>query len=218
MQRTVTDGPIVRRALGMGWERLGEVVRRHYDVTPGTEQTVVMNGIMSVRHSRAAYPFLLVGRLIGALIARRGENVPVCVRNWCRPGSAAMHWHRTFRFPGLAPDVFASRMEYLERDELVEYVGFGLGVRMRLTEEEGALVFTSRGYLWDIGPFRLPLPDWLFLGRARIREAPVGDERFRVDFSMRHPLLGETFGYSGEFSLERVEGEPAAPNAPFGAS
>lgn len=202
MKRIQAAGPIMRRALGPGWERLGEVVRRHYDVTPGTDAAVVMNGIMSVRHSRAAYPFLLVGRLIGALIARRGENIPVCVRNWCRPGSPAMHWHRTFRFPGLEPVVFASRMEYLESNEIIEYVGFGLGVRMRLTEEEGALVYTSRGYLWNPGPFRLPLPDWLFLGKAQIREAPVDSQRFQVEFSMRHPLLGETFGYSGEFSVE----------------
>lgn len=202
MEGKTAKGPIMRRALGDGWERLGEVVRRHYEVTPGTDDAVTMNGIMDVYHSRLAYPFLLIGRMLGALVARRGKDVPVCVRNWCRSGSPAMHWHRTFRFPGNTPLIFASRMEYLEGDEIVEYVGFGLGVRMRLTEEAGALVFTSRGYQWDLGPLRLRLPDWVFLGRAQIRETPIDSEHFRVTFTMRHPLLGETFGYNGQFSLD----------------
>ncbi len=198
---TPVPRPIMQCALGPDWERLGDVVRRHYDVTPGTEDAVVMQGTMTVHHSTLAYPVLLVGRAIGALIAKRGNGVAVRVRNWCRPDSPAMHWHRTFRFPGSAPTVFASRMEYLENDEIVEYVRFNLGVRMRLSEEKGALVFTSRGYQWDLGAFCLRLPDWLFLGKAEIREIPIDRERFRVEFRMRHPLLGETFGYHGEFSL-----------------
>lgn len=206
---TTATGPIMHRALNEGWNRLGGVVRRHYDVTPGTEDVVVMNGIMTVYHSRLAYPFLLVGRIIGALIAEKGEDVPVRVRNWCRPGSPAMHWHRTFHFPGGLPLVFASRMEYLEGDEIIEYVGFGLGVRLRLTEDNGALVFDSRGYEWALGPLRVRLPDWVFLGKTRIRETPIDDRRFRVEFTMRHPLLGETFGYNGEFSLD-----PAASGCP----
>jgi hypothetical protein len=209
---TTGTGPIMRRALGDGWNRLGDVVRTHYNVTPGREGAVVMNGTMTVYHSRLAYPFLVMGRIMGALIAKKGENVPVCVRNWCRPGSPAIHWHRTFYFPGGAPLVFSSRMEHLAGDEIVEYVGLGLGVRLRLTEENGAMVFTSRGYQWKLGPLSLALPDWLFLGKSSIREIPVDDRHFRVEFTMRHPLLGETFGYHGNFSLEPVE-RPAGKSA-----
>jgi len=202
MKRKTDSGPVIRRALGERWQYLGGVVRRHFDITPGTGESMVMNGRMDVHHSRLAYPFLLVGRAVGALVAKRGTNVPVNVRNWCKPDSPAMHWHRTFRFPGNGSLVFTSRMEHLGGSHIIEYVGFGLGVRMRLCEEDGALVFTSLGYQWDLGRLRLPLPDWLFLGRAEIRETPLDDRRFRVTFSMRHPLLGETFGYKGEFSLE----------------
>lgn len=91
---------------------------------------------------------------------------------------------------------------------------------MRLTEEAGALVFTSVGYHWDLGPVRLRLPDWIFLGRAQIRETPIDGERFRVTFSMRHPLLGETFGYAGQFSLDsgRTDHGKAAAVLPAGSS
>lgn len=193
--------PIIQRALGDGWERLAQVVRRHYDVKPGIDESVVMDGVMNIHHSWLAYPLLLVARVTGALVAKRGKDVPVKVRNWCHPGSPAMHWHRSFRFPEAAPRIFASRMEYVAGKEIIEYVSLGLGVRMCVTEEAGALVFNSRGYQWDIGPLRLRLPDWLFLGQAIVREIPIDENRFRVDFRMRHPLLGETFGYTGEFSL-----------------
>lgn len=74
--------PVLKRALGSVWDQLHPLVRRHYDVNPGTEQRVTLRGIMDeVHHSTAAKAFLLCERMFGALVPYRGRNVPVEVCN-----------------------------------------------------------------------------------------------------------------------------------------
>lgn len=203
------QGPVMRRALGEEWDRLHAVVRRHYDLTPGTEQSCILVGNMEeISHSLPAKPFILAGRLFGALVPYRGRNVPVEVRNRTYRDRPAMFWHRTFMFQGRKPYVFQSRMEHLHGREIVEFVRLNLGICMHLSEIDGALCYTSNGYLWRLGPFSIRIPDWLLLGKARIVEYGVDDDTVMLDFVIRHPLWGRTFSYKGTFTLK---GSAATP-------
>ncbi|GAB6042970.1 DUF4166 domain-containing protein [Endothiovibrio diazotrophicus] len=208
---------VIQRALGAGWERLAPVVRRHYDLRVDGERAASIRGVMAeVHHNRAALPFLWFGRLFGALVPYRGRQVPVTVRNWVEEGSPeVMRWHRVFRFPGREPWSFRSTMEHVQGDEIVETVRFGMAIRMAMSERNGALLFEGRGYRWRIGGFTLHLPEWLILGHGRIVEEALSETRFRIEFEMRHPLLGRTFAYSGEFELEEPAG-PAGARLPEG--
>lgn len=195
--------PAIKQALGESWESLHPLVRRHYDIKPGTATRVVMRGSMDeVYHSAIAMIFILFGRFFGALVPYRGNNIPVVVRNWTSAdNSNDMFWHRTFSFPNRPPFIFASRMEFIAQDEIVEYVRLGMGVRMRMSVQNQALVFTSIGYRWNIGPFTVYLPNWLILGRAIIVERAVSNNEFYVNFVMNHPIFGRTFAYSGTFQI-----------------
>lgn len=194
--------PVIARALGAAWNDLVPVVRRHYDLTPGEATTCTCVGIMDeVDHARVLKPFLWIGRLIGALIPYRGQNVPTTVRNWTTPDSDAMFWYRTFEFPGKPPIVFRSNMQHVGHDEIVEYVRFGIGIRMRLSVSQSALIFEDRGYVWKLGPVLLRLPLGFLLGRARIVEKAVDDTNLYIEFDIQHPLFGRTFSYRGRFEL-----------------
>jgi hypothetical protein len=191
----------IREALGSRWAELGVVIRRHYDLPPHTDTRLQVEGTMNIDVSPVAKLFMLAGRLFGALVPYKGSDVPVTVRNWSRTDSSAMFWHRTFRYPGKEPVVFRSRMEYFGDNHIVEYVKYGLGIRMRLSTEGEALRFDSQGYQWNLGPLTLRIPDWLLLGRAVIREIPVSEQALEVVFEINHPLWGRTFGYSGRFTF-----------------
>ena len=195
--------PVIRKALGEDWNALGEIVRRHYDITPGTASNMTIDGLMSeVYHSPVGKLFLLPGRLFGALVPYKGRDIPTRVRNCTQPeDDNSMFWHRTLRFPGRRPVIFRSRMVHVGGNEIVEYVRFGLGIRMRLSVRDAALVFESVGYVWDIGGVRLSIPTWAILGDAVIVEKPVSDSSFHVDFVIRHPLFGRTFSYTGRFAI-----------------
>lgn len=198
---TVQQQAPIRQALGSRWAHLGAAIRRHYDLPPGTDTRLEMEGIMDIDLSPVGRVFMLAGRLFGALVPRNGRDVPVTVCNWSQPDSAAMFWHRTFRYPGKAAVIFRSRMEYAVDSEILEYVKHGLGIRMRLSVEGETLRFDSRGYQWDLGLLTLRIPDWLLMGQAVIREIPVSEQAFDVVFEINHPLWGRTFGYSGRFTF-----------------
>ena len=191
----------IRQALGSDWSALGLSIRRHYDLPLNTNKQLSIEGTMDVSHSVLGKVFITISRLFNALVPYKGHRVPVTVSNWTEPGSEAMFWHRTFMFPGKKPVVFRSRMEFAGGNEIVEYVKFGLGIRMTLSAEGETLRYDSCGYRWRLGPLRLNIPDWLLLGTATIREIPTGGNTFKVEFDLNHPLWRRPFGYSGQFAL-----------------
>ncbi|MES9830585.1 MAG: DUF4166 domain-containing protein [Candidatus Thiodiazotropha sp.] len=195
---------VMQNALGEQWDQLDEIVQQHYEMKPGQASRLTVTGTMDrVFHSNIAKLFLLPGRIFGALIPYRGVNIATEVRNWTEDDNKkAMFWRRTLKFPGKPPAVFKSRMEHVKDDEIIEYVKFGMGIRMRMSVNKGALVFTSRGYVWDIGVARLSIPTWAILGDAEIIERAINEKEFYMDFNMVHPLFGRTFGYSGTFSID----------------
>jgi len=191
----------IRQALGSEWPKLGTAIRRHYDLPPNTDTQLKVEGIMEVVLSPIGKLFILVGRLLDALVPFKGQDIPVAVCNWSTPESSAMFWHRTFRYPGKGPIVFHSRMEHAGDNNIVEYVKFGLGMRLQVSTEGETLRYDSQGYQWDLGPLTLRIPDWLMLGKAVIRETPISEQAFQVSFEINHPLWGRTFGYSGRFEF-----------------
>ena len=195
--------PVIKAALGVQWEQLGDVVKRHYDMTPGETTEMQIEGVMDeVYHSLFAKLFLLPGRIFGALVPYRGKLIATEVRNWTTAeNDQAMFWHRTLHFPKKGDVIFRSRMEHVGNDEIIEFVKFGMGIRMQMSVEDSALVFNSLGYLWQLGSLKLPIPSWLILGDARIVERPVSNQDFYIEFTMDHPILGRTFSYSGKFSI-----------------
>ncbi len=195
--------PVIKKALGAHWNKLAPIVQSHYDITPGRPSKMVIKGVMDeVYHSPSAKLFLLPGRIFGALVPHKGKSIPTEVRNWTtEENHKAMFWHRTLAFPNKPTVIFRSRMEHIKDDEIIEYVRFGMGIRMRISERDGALIFTSRGYVWKIAGIRVPIPTWAILGDAEIIEKAISDDEFHIDFNMVHPLLGKTFSYSGRFSI-----------------
>ena len=200
-----TPQPVIKKALGEDCQCLAEIVKQHYDITPGVESNMTITGTMDeVYHSAIAKLFLLPGRVFGALVPYKGRNIPTEVRNWTTTDNGnAMFWHRTLRFPHKPTAIFTSRMEHVIGNEIIEFVRFGMGIKMQMSVENGALCYTSRGYVWKIAGIKIPIPTWLILGNATIIERATSDDTFYIDFNMVHPLFGRTFAYSGTFQISQ---------------
>ena len=93
-------------------------------------------------------------------------------------------------------------MQHIKGNEIIEYVCYGLGIRMRMSVDHGALVFKSKGYVWNIAGIRISIPAWLILGEATIIEKASAGDKFYISFEIIYPLFGKTFAYSGEFYIE----------------
>ena len=202
MSNTTTQ-PVIKKALGKHWDELSHIVKRHYDITPGKNISLTLRGEMSeVYHSKIAKLFLLPGRIFGALVPYRGKNIPTIVKNWTSGGNdKAMFWYRTLHFPNKSPVIFQSRMEHLTDNEIIEYVKYGMGIRMALFEQDSSLVFKGLGYVWKIGDLTILIPNWMILGDAVIVEKAISEEALHLNFEIVHPVFGKTFSYTGIFSI-----------------
>lgn len=204
--KAVSDGvprqPVFHEILGDDWHRLGEVVRRHYFLRAFSDDQICVKGRMhEVWHGAAAKLLIPFARIFGALVPYRGTDVPIEVNYRARPGDSTIHWDRVFHFAGRPAFHFRSHMEPTGGNRVIEFVRFGIGMRLKVTVEEGALVFRDAGYIWRILGIDMPLPVGLVLGRAYIEERPVDATHFSMRMTLTHPLLGELFRYSGSFAL-----------------
>jgi hypothetical protein len=134
----------------------------------------------------------------------KGENNTVTVDKWVDPDKPdCLFWRREITAPNGRTIIFKSRMEYQQANELIEYIGYGFGLFLKVTVEDGKLVYRSNGHLWQIGKIRIQIPDALMLGHSTIMETAVSDNEFELDFRIRHPWFGDTYRYGGKFNISR---------------
>jgi hypothetical protein len=95
-------------------------------------------------------------------------------------------------------------MEHSKGNEVIEFVRFGVGMRLGGTAEDGAIVFRDQVYIWRILGKDIPIPVHLLFGRAHVEERPVNEHEFSMQMQLRHPWFGDVFRYNGRFSMPAV--------------
>jgi Domain of unknown function (DUF4166) len=197
------NSSLLQKTLGDDWHKLPLVIQTHYRLQSGQQTHNIVTGIMRVNYPVFVRPMLFITRLMGGLIDLKGDNMNARVEKWVSEDAAqTLFWKRTIQASDGKCTVFASRMEYQQGNELIEYVGGGFGLRLKLSVENNKLVYRSNGHLWQIGKVRIPIPDVLFLGHATIIETAISENHFELDFRINHPWFGETYRYGGVFQLQ----------------
>ena len=201
--RWAGNSPIAQ-ALGKDFHDLHSAVRRHY-AEPETE----IYGTMDVVHVKNIIrPLAAVSyRLLRAPVPYGGRNVRIRLLNRV-DDSGAMYWTRTFFGNATFPKeiTFTSYMLCSGDHRLIELTRYGLGVESDLSVNgEGGLVYDIRRYVVRT-PFRgriLKFPTGLSpFGGGRTREIGLGEDIFRVEFEMTHPVFGQTLAYTGNLRIE----------------
>ena len=85
------------------------------------------------------------------------------------------------------------------RGEVLEYVGFGLGMKLLLSVDHGNLHFQSDGYFWQLFGVRIPVPGVFTPGKTFLWHNNETPDRFNIRIEIRHALLGTTFTQVGVF-------------------
>jgi hypothetical protein len=154
---------------------------------------------MDVRMNWLGWLFAQGCRLIGTPLSPwPGAGVPVTVTVRPLPGGAVL-WERRYAYLGRRALTIASRKEVGADGALLEITRGGLGMRLALSLEDGALVFRSTHYFLRLGAVSVPIPLWLTPGRACVVHRDLGSGRFHFGLSFVHPLAGETFVNAGDF-------------------
>jgi hypothetical protein len=191
--------PDFRALLGdAAWAELPAAARARFDAASHLEARA-FPGAMDVRMNWLGWLFAQATRLVGSPLAPwPSKDVPVRVVV-SRDPHGGVRWERIFAYSGRAPLSIVSLKLAAPDGALLELTRGGIGMRLALGVEAGALVFRSAGYFLRIGAWLAPLPDLATPGRCTVVHADLGGGRFRFSLSFRHPLAGETIVNAGDF-------------------
>lgn len=188
---------LMQQALGSDWDRLPAGLKAHHQFGPTIER-----GRLHIDFPCFMLPVLSVLGWLGALVNRRGHDVPTVVEKSVQ--GERQHWRRMLRYPDAKPLRFNSVWTVAAPGQLTEYVNAILGLRMAVHVEGERLRYSGIHYLLKLGAWQIPIPEWLVLGHTTIVEEAIDDSRFAMDFRLVHPLFGEVFRYAGEFQVAPI--------------
>jgi hypothetical protein len=190
--------PDFARLLGAdAWSRLPAAVRARFGIEAHAAAATHYVGNTVVRASIAGRALAHLCRCIGTPVAPYvGESVPLRVRVYRNDDGIV--WERRYAFAGRECVVKSTKQ--LDGNALVEKLGAGLHMRLRVFEVQGALNFVSDGYFFRVGQLTLPLPDWFLPGGTHVTHCDLGDGRFRFTMRTHHSWFGELFFQDGVFS------------------
>ena len=194
--------PVYWDILGdFAWSRLKPEVRQRFSVRPAAEQCVRYVGVMeSVELSWMGWLFAQVCRLIGTPLAPfRGRNVQMRIELVQDKELNGVAWHRIYYFGRGRIFTVRSTKSKGSNGELIEHIGCGFSMRLKLSERGGNLVFTSTAYQFSIAARTFQIPALLTPGITTVTHEQIVGDRFRFSLSVNHPVLGTTIFQDGEF-------------------
>ena len=197
----MNDEPLFKRVLGADWDKLSPVIRKHYDLHEGGISHCTVTGNMEIDYPLLLTPLIKLIHVLGGLVDIKGKQVATQVEKQVKTDSPFLYWRRSLQTDDGRQTVFASKMIYYGENELIEFIGFGFGLRLKISQNKGDLIYQSNGHLLKLFGICIPIPDWLVLGHAYITEHALTDNSFQLRFVISHPLWGETYRYGGVFSI-----------------
>ncbi len=182
----------VRKALGKQWKQLPKALQSHHQSSNHSE-----TGYLNVEYPLYLQPYFSLMHLFGALINRRGNNIPTTVKKHMQ--GDIQYWDRFILLPNHKAIRFKSYWQYINENEFIEYVNNFIGLRMAVHVENNMLCYEGRHFVIRIGKLIIPIAEWLVLGHTTIIENAVSENEIEMDFKLTHPLLGVIYRYSGKF-------------------
>lgn len=200
----------LKHQLGAAWARLRPGIQARFARDPAAGEEFVYSGIMTViRRSRAGWLFAQLTRLIGnPLTPYAGTDIPMQVRLYPKDGGVC--WERRYMYANRKPVVVSSVKRESAEGEMLEVVGGGFGMKLRVHVIDGQLHFTSYRYFCRFLFWRLPLPHLLTPGETQVAHLDLGEGSFIFRLAIRHPLLGETFFQEGRFRRQLAKEDLSA--------
>ncbi len=174
------------------WAQLPEPVRQRFSKCLAPGEALLFRGrVVATELSLAGRMMAFLARAIGApLPLTDGATGPAFVALVEDERLGGQSWTRIYVRPGRFPQTIHSAKRFRGPTGLEEYVGYGIGMALRVTVEDAALVFRSDHYFFGVGSWRWRWPKLLEPGRMEITHREEGDGRFSFRLALMHPLLG----------------------------
>ena len=193
--KILNEKSLMQQALGEKWHELPQGLKAHYD--HDKQGSNYATGVLTVNYPWFMQWPMSMLRLMGALLNKRGIDLKTTVRKSMKNGQ--QQWHREISYPNGKTVTFNSLFTMTKKKIFIEYTNKYLGMKMKPFVKGKQLIYQSCGYVFKLGKFMIPIPEWLVLGHGTIIETAVSVDEFDMDFRLNHWLFGEVFSYTGRF-------------------
>lgn len=197
-----SEGRLFKKILGQEWGKLHPDIQKRFGRNPELNKPLYYTGHLnklSCSIFGKILGYLTLPFLKGALLPFNDSNFPVDIEVYSKPDNPSIFKQRIYHLHGRKPIQFTSYMRESSNGEVLEYVGMGLGMKLRLHVQDGNLYFTSDGYFWQIFNWRFRLPDLLTPGIVYLSHCNEDAGQFRIHIEIKHSLFGTSFLQAGIF-------------------
>ena len=174
------------------WADLPPAIRRRFSKRLAEGQTISYSGhVTAIAMNRAGYILTQLTRLIGGPLPVSldvGCASLVAVTEDRRQGGQV--WTRLYARRGGFPQVIHSAKRFAGPTGLEEHVGYGVGMTLAVSVEDGVLCFESRRYFLGLARWRLSLPRFLAPGRLTVTHREIDAAHFVFTLDIRHHWFG----------------------------
>jgi Domain of unknown function (DUF4166) len=183
------------------WGRLPLATWRRFSKRLGDGNTTLYVGeVVEVRFSRIGWWISQIARLIGGPLPTGAETpVPSIVTVTEDAATGGQVWTRIYTRRRGFPQVIHSSKRFAGPTGLEEYLGYGVGMALRMSVDGQVLVFRSAGYFLQLGGRKLPLPALLTPGVLTVTHTDLGRGEFQFTLEIIHPRFGLLIRQSAVF-------------------
>ena len=187
----------IRNQLKEHFKRLHPNIQQRFICDP--ERPITYHGKMHIiRRSTMGWFFAQITRILNhPLTPYQGENVPIDVI--LHKHKNGVCWKRSYYYPQRKPYVVTSTKKESMAGEMMECVGGGFGMLLKVYEKDTALHFESHHFFWQLFGMRITLPHWLTPGKTHVIHQDLDNGTFSFTISIQHKYFGETFFQYGIF-------------------
>ncbi len=188
------------------WAGLPACVRARFSKHISAGATVVYKGyVTNVHYSTAGWLLAQVLRMAGApLPLSRTEGLETVVTVTEDRQSGGQFWTRMFARERGFPQMIHSVKRFGGPTGLEEALPFGIVMALRLSVVQQTLCFTSAGYIFCVGRWRIPLPRALTPGDLTVTHTGLDAQAFRFTLTLTHAVLGTLLHQEAVYTDEEV--------------
>jgi hypothetical protein len=158
------------------WQSLPPAIRRRFSKRLADGNTAVYVGeVVEVGFSRIGWWLAQMARLIGGPLPISADTgVPSIVTVTEDAATGGQVWTRLYARRRGFPQVIHSAKRFEGKTGLEEYLGYGVGMALRIFVDGQALRFRSAGYFLQLGRLKFALPAWLAPGALTVTHTDLG--------------------------------------------
>src|ERR1700710_577309 len=174
------------------WKRLPPAIRQRFSKRLADGRTAIYVGeVIEISFSRIGWWVGQIARLIGGpLPISTDTQVPSIVTVTEDAATSGQVWTRIYARRNGFPQVIHSSKRFAGPTGLEEYLGFGVGMALRIVVNGEALLFRSAGYFVQAGRLKFSLPAFLTPGALTVTHSDLGGGQFQFTLEIVHPRFG----------------------------